>query len=299
MHYYSVGVMLCFLNTPIGEAPPSKFLCVLNRFTAPLGFSMAYSALLVKLNRMYRIFAFKLAVKHMKAMKTKINPFKPALVDLRSQLGIISSFISVQLLLIIILIVYDTPEVMPMYPARKNDTLQRCAYGGSTLLISHIYPFFLMLICTYYAVKTRGIPENYKETKSIGFAMYSACILWLASVPLYFETKSSNFQIRIHIYSLAVSLNGFIILGCVFIPKMYILFCKSEENQQIELHIYGKETSKSTYENSVSAANQYIFSKCRSTNDDISAAMLSPTSNTSTQLPQGRNDGEVQKIVER
>ena len=140
-----------------------------------------------------------------------------------------------QLLLVIILIAYDIPEVLPQYPERKNDDLVWCSEEKATTLISHIYPFCLIIICTYYAVMTRGIPKNYKETRSIGLAMYSSCIIWPATVPLYFLTKSSDFQIRIHIYSLVVSLIALTILGCVFIPKLYILFFKPKENLQREL----------------------------------------------------------------
>ena len=52
----------------------------------------------------------------------------------------------------------------------------------------------LIIICTVYAVKTRNIPENFNESKFIGFSMYTTCIIWLAFVPIYFGTLNA-FQV--------------------------------------------------------------------------------------------------------
>lgn len=54
---------------------------------------------------------------------------------------------------------------------------------------------FLITTCTVYAVKTRKIPENFNESKFIGFTMYTTCIIWLAFVPLFFGTGNS-FEVR-------------------------------------------------------------------------------------------------------
>jgi len=53
----------------------------------------------------------------------------------------------------------------------------------------------LIVVCTVYAVKTRKIPENFNESKHIGFTMYTTCVIWLAFVPIYFGTHNT-FQVR-------------------------------------------------------------------------------------------------------
>jgi len=53
---------------------------------------------------------------------------------------------------------------------------------------------FLITTCTLYAIKTRKIPENFNESKFIGFTMYTTCIIWLAFVPIYFGT-GNNFEV--------------------------------------------------------------------------------------------------------
>lgn len=49
----------------------------------------------------------------------------------------------------------------------------------------------LVITCTVYAIKTRKIPENFNESKFIGFTMYTTCVIWLAFVPLYYGTLHS------------------------------------------------------------------------------------------------------------
>jgi len=53
----------------------------------------------------------------------------------------------------------------------------------------------LIVVCTVYAVKTRKIPENFNESRHIGFTMYTTCVIWLGFVPIYFGTHNT-FQVR-------------------------------------------------------------------------------------------------------
>jgi len=62
-------------------------------------------------------------------------------------------------------------------------------------LLSLVYNMFLIVVCTVYAVKTRKIPENFNESKHIGFTMYTTCVIWLGFVPIYFGTHNT-FQVR-------------------------------------------------------------------------------------------------------
>ena len=47
------------------------------------------------------------------------------------------------------------------------------------------FDYFLIAMCTLYAVKTRNVPENFNEAKFIGFTMYTTIVIWYvsASVP--------------------------------------------------------------------------------------------------------------------
>lgn len=64
-----------------------------------------------------------------------------------------------------------------------------------SFLFSQLYNMILITICTVYAIKTRKIPENFNESKFIGFTMYTTCIIWLAFIPIYFGTGNS-YEVR-------------------------------------------------------------------------------------------------------
>ena len=86
----------------------------------------------------------------------------------------------------------DTREVYP-YPLTSILT---CGVSNLSLVLSLLYNMVLIILCTFYAFKTRNIPENFNEAKYIGFTMYSTCIVWLAFVPIYF---SSNNEYKVNI----------------------------------------------------------------------------------------------------
>lgn len=76
------------------------------------------------------------------------------------------------------------------YPNRK-EVILKCNIQDMSFLFSQLYNMILITICTVYAVKTRKIPENFNESKFIGFTMYTTCIIWLAFIPIYFGTGNS------------------------------------------------------------------------------------------------------------
>ena len=87
-------------------------------------------------------------------------------------------------------LIVEPPGVRYDYPTRELVIL-KCRIKDSSFLLSLIYNMFLITTSTVYAVKTRKIPENFNESKFIGFTMYTTCIIWLAFVPIYFGTGNS------------------------------------------------------------------------------------------------------------
>lgn len=86
----------------------------------------------------------------------------------------------------------EPPGVRKYFPdGKRSEVILKCRVRDSSFLLSLIYNMFLITTCTLYAVKTRKIPENFNESKFIGFTMYTTCIIWLAFVPIYFGTGNS------------------------------------------------------------------------------------------------------------
>ena len=74
---------------------------------------------------------------------------------------------------------------------------------NATYMIAFSYPILLVIVCTFYAVLTRKIPEAFNESKFIGFSMYTTCVVWLAFIPIYFST-GQHVELRITSMSITI-----------------------------------------------------------------------------------------------
>lgn len=81
----------------------------------------------------------------------------------------------------------ERPGTKEVHPLPLTAVLT-CGVSNLSLVLSLLYNMLLIILCTFYAFKTRKIPENFNEAKYIGFTMYSTCIVWLAFVAIYFGT---------------------------------------------------------------------------------------------------------------
>ena len=88
----------------------------------------------------------------------------------------------------------------PAAPTRLFPSLERVVLACNTTPLGVVAPlafdFFLIALCTLYAIKTRNVPENFNEAKFIGFAMYTTCVIWIAFVPIYFGSDSKVITFR-------------------------------------------------------------------------------------------------------
>lgn len=96
---------------------------------------------------------------------------------------------SIQLFGAIAWLIIERPDIREIYPYPLTAVLT-CRVSTFSLIMSLVYNMVLIILCTWYAFKTRKIPENFNEAKYIGFTMYSTCIVWLAFLPIYFGTNN-------------------------------------------------------------------------------------------------------------
>ncbi|MEQ2207249.1 Metabotropic glutamate receptor 7, partial [Xenoophorus captivus] len=180
------GIFLCYIITFLMIAKPDVGVCSFRRIFLGLGMCISYAALLTKTNRIYRIFE-----------QGKKSVTAPRLISPTSQLVITFSLISVQLLGVLIWFGVDPPNTIIDFDEQRtiNPDLARvvlkCDITDLQIICSLGYSILLMVTCTVYAIKTRGVPENFNEAKPIGFTMYTTCIVWLAFIPIFFGTAQS------------------------------------------------------------------------------------------------------------
>lgn len=175
-----LGVLLCYGITFIYIAKPSVVVCTLRRLGLGTSFAVCYSALLTKTNRIARIFN-----------GVKDGAQRPRFISPASQVAICAALISCQLLVVMVWLLVETPGVRKeVSPERRDIVRLKCNSKDSSMLISLTYNCVLIILCTFYAFKTRKCPENFNEAKFIGFTMYTTCIIWLAFQPIFYVTAS-------------------------------------------------------------------------------------------------------------
>ncbi|PBC32700.1 Metabotropic glutamate receptor [Apis cerana cerana] len=211
------GVLVCYLNTFLLLATPTTVTCILQRFGVGVSFSAVYGALLTKTNRIARIFD--------SASRTAV---RPRYISPASQVCIAAALIALQIVLTLVWMIIEPPGTRFFYPDRKQVIL-KCNIQDMSFLFSQLYNALLILISTVYAVKTRKIPENFNESKFIGFTMYTTCIIWLAFVPIYFGTGNAH-ETQITTLCVAISLSATVTLVCLYSPKIYIILFQPDKN---------------------------------------------------------------------
>ena len=99
--------------------------------------------------------------------------------------------------------------------------------GFALFIAVSCYIITVALLCTYYAFKGRGIPENFNETKYIGFSMYILLLSSIAYYPVLFAFESWYVTL---VSCLTTLVTSFGLLGCMFGPKVYILLFRPQRN---------------------------------------------------------------------
>ncbi|KAF5273496.1 hypothetical protein FQA39_LY07513 [Lamprigera yunnana] len=211
-----VGMITSHASIFVILAKPTKVTCTLSRFIPGLSFAMIYAALLTKTNRIARILA---------GSKKRFPTRKPLFMSATAQILITCFLIGIEIFISIGMLMYQKANSTHTYYAMR--TVLECNTTPEGVVVPLAFDFFLILLCTVYAVKTRNVPENFNEAKFIGFAMYTTCVIWIAFVPIYFGSDS-----KVITMSMCVTFSAMVTWIFLFVPKMYIILFRPEKNNR-------------------------------------------------------------------
>ena len=215
------GISALFILAVLELSEPSHSLCNATFFWRYFGLNLCITVLFLKTMRIASVFE----------VDKVAQLFTPCYKTLTRQ-GIFLSGMNLGFICLLALWIF-------LDPPRRNKVIRVDEYiflackpfdtnlGLALFIAVCAYMLIVAFLCTYYAFKARRIPENFNETKYIGFSMYILLLSSLTYYPVLFAFESWYVTIVSCTTTLVTS---FGMLGCMFGPRIYILFFQSQQN---------------------------------------------------------------------
>ncbi|XP_068709897.1 metabotropic glutamate receptor 3-like isoform X1 [Montipora foliosa] len=205
-----LGVFSCYAAVLIHFTKPSNIVCGVRRFTDGVSMTMCYAPLLLRTNRIYRIF---------KAAQKSVR--RPSFVSPLSQAFVALGIIAVQCLVTLIWILSKPPEAVENY-SYEDHVILECNTDTFSVAINLCFNVVLMFVSTVFAFQTRNFPRNFNEAKYIGVTMYLSCSVWITFLPCYLNAANSIWKSYFACSSLFL-IATITLLG-LLVPKIFLVY---------------------------------------------------------------------------
>ncbi|XP_075451480.1 vomeronasal type-2 receptor 26-like isoform X4 [Ascaphus truei] len=212
-----LSIMLSFLCTLLFIGHPTRMSCLLRQSLFGIVFTVAVSSVLAKTITV--VIAFN-ATKPRSKLKSWIGTRVSSSVVLlcsSGEIGICTFWM-----------IHSPPFPDTDTTTATGKIILLCNESSVALFFCAVgYMGVLALFSFLVAFLAKDFPDSFNEAKNITFSMLLFCSVWVSFVPAYLSTKGSK-TVALEIFAILVS--GASLLGCIFIPKCYIILVRSELN---------------------------------------------------------------------
>ncbi|XP_049988577.1 vomeronasal type-2 receptor 116-like [Alexandromys fortis] len=212
-----ISLIFCFLCTLLFIGHPNSATCVMQQITFGVVFTVAISTVLAKTVTV--LLAFKLTVPGRRMSFFQLS---------RAPKYIITICLFIQIILCAIWLQFSPPFIDTDPHSEPGQIIIVCNKGSVTAFYCVLgYHGFLALGSFIVAFLARNLPDTFNEAKMLTFSMFLFCSVWVTFLPVYHSTKG-KVMVILEVFSILASSVG--VLGCIFIPKCYIILLKPERN---------------------------------------------------------------------
>ena len=203
-------------------APPCMVTCSVFLFAFVSLYTITLSVVLMKADRLLRIFnASKSNSLHSRS-KLKTNGVQFCMVALLT-------FIALIVCLSVYIVFRPTVKVDISYDGPQITSESSCAgYFKSIFFVDLGFMFIIAAACGVYAFRARKLPENYNEATFTYFSMFIFLLIWMICIVIYISAHTHAAKLETILY---VSLTSvFEISVLMYGQKTFIILFRPQQN---------------------------------------------------------------------
>lgn len=212
-----VTLAFCFLCPLLFIGYPNTATCILQQSTFSLLFTVALSTVLAK--TMTVVLAFKVTVPRRMVRWLMISKALNFIIPICTFIQFVLTGIWLS----------TFPPFIDSYAHSEHGHIIILCNKGSVVAFHCVLGYLCCLalgsyILAYHSMK---LPDTFNEAKFLTFSMLMFFSVWVTFLPVY---HSTNGKVMVAMEAFSVFVSSAALLGCIFVPKYYIILLRPERN---------------------------------------------------------------------